>query len=218
MRLRPFHTMLAVSVAVAVTGVTLGLQARTGPGDDGFAERRTAVPHREHHTRIPVERTIAPPLPIAPRFGAGIDGAPRLEWRLAEDTDGARVELCPTDDFADGTTRHMDVVGEELALPAPWPAGVWYWRLRGLSAGTVGDRATPTWMVFVSDSSGASTEAPQPSTALARRNPPAAPAEPAPPPQFVPTVNDENDPEWYSKVAALIDEVRSPGGRQATRD
>ncbi len=225
MRFRPFHSMLAVAVAVAVTGLTLGLQARAGSGDDDFAQRPVTALHREHHTRIPVERSIAPPLPIAPRFGAGVSGAPKLEWRLAEDTDGARVELCPTDDFADGTTRHMDVEGEEIGLPEPWPAGVWYWRLRGRAAGVVGDRATPTWMLFVSDSSGAYSDAPRPATALARRDPPAAPPAASPaaqaeldPPQFVPTVDDENDPDWYAKVAALIDEVRSPGGRPATRD
>ena len=46
--------------------------------------------------------------------------------------------------------------GEQVALPAPWPSGVWYWRLRGRDGAIVGDRSTPTWMVYVTDGAGAS--------------------------------------------------------------
>jgi hypothetical protein len=204
--------MLAVSAAVAVTGITLGLQARAGYGDDGLAQRSAAVMHHERHARMPVELSIAPPMPVSPRFGADASSTPRLEWRLAENTDGARVDLCPTDDFNEETTRHFDVDGEQVALPSPWPAGVWYWRLRGLNGGAVGDRATPTWMLYVSDPSTAWQEGQGTPNVVVRADRPTANVE-SPAPQFVPSSNDENDPEWYAKVAALIDEARSPGHR-----
>jgi hypothetical protein len=87
-------------------------------------------------------------LAVSPRYASEVAGAPRLAWRLAEGVDGARVELCPTNDFDEATVRRVDVVGDEITLPATWPAGVWYWRLRGRAGADFGDRATPTWMFY----------------------------------------------------------------------
>ena len=70
-------------------------------------------------------------------------------WHLEEGTDGARVELCRTPDFDATTTRHIDVHGDRLDLPAGWPEGAWYWRLRGREDGMTGTRVAPTWMLFV---------------------------------------------------------------------
>jgi hypothetical protein len=151
-----FHTMLGVSIAVALTGIALGAQARRGPEDGLDGASHTAAIHRGAHSRVPVEESVAPPLPIAPRFGAAVAGRPVLAWRLEEGTDGARVELSPTSDFDDATLRRIDVRGEEVTLPAPWPSGVWYWRLRGRDGATIGDRATPTWMLYVTDGPSAS--------------------------------------------------------------
>lgn len=151
-----FHAMLGVSVAVTLTGITLGAEARYG-GDESLAgPSNTTAAGRVHRGRLAIEQAIAPPLPVAPRYGAEVTGTPTLGWRLAEGTDGARVELCPTSDFDESTTKRIDVTGEELRLPASWPAGVWYWRLRGREDAAVGDRATPTWMLFVVDASSAS--------------------------------------------------------------
>jgi len=151
-----FHAMLGVSIAVALTGITLGAEARRGPEDGLDGSSHSAAAHRAERARISAEQSVAPPLPIAPRFGAELAGRPVLAWRLEEGTDGARVELSPTSDFDEATLRRIDVHGEEVALPAPWPSGVWYWRLRGRDGGLVGDRATPTWMLYVSSGAGAS--------------------------------------------------------------
>jgi hypothetical protein len=152
-----FHVMLGVSIAVAVTGIALGAESRRRP-DDGLdgSSQHTAAAHRAERARMAVEQSVAPPLPIAPRFGAEVGGRPTLAWRLDEGTDGARVELSPTSDFDDATLRRIDVRGEQLVLPPTWPAGVWYWRLRGRDGAIVGDRATPTWMLYVTESAGAS--------------------------------------------------------------
>jgi hypothetical protein len=109
----------------------------------------TSPLHRQPSSRIPVEQAVAPPLPISPHYGEEISGQPTLAWRLMEGTSGARVELCPTMDFDGETTRHIDVVGDKVMLPASWPAGVWFWRLRGRTGRVVGDRTTPTWMLYV---------------------------------------------------------------------
>ncbi|HEY6459916.1 MAG TPA: hypothetical protein VIY73_07180 [Polyangiaceae bacterium] len=152
-----FHAMLGVSLVVASAGIVLGAQARRGHEDAATGPSHTAALRHAPHEHAALEQTIAPPLPVSPRFGAEVGAGPTLSWRLPAGTDGARVELCPTSDFADETTRRVDVPGEELRLPAQWPAGVWYWRLRGREQGAVGDRATPTWMVYVTpDGSSAS--------------------------------------------------------------
>ena len=216
MRFGPFHCMLAVSVAIASTGVVLGLRARLGSRADGLADSsRTAPPPRPAggaggaptpRPGLAVERSIPPPLPVAPRFGAAVSGSPKLEWRLAEHTDGARVELCPTNDFDGATTRHLDVDGEEVGLPPPWPPGVWYWRLRGISGSDVGQRATPTWMVYVSEGRG---DGKGPQAAALPADAPTAKAEPTNPPQLPPPDDEEAEPDWYARVAALIDQARS---------
>jgi hypothetical protein len=151
-----FHAMLGVSIAIAVTGIALGAEARRGPEDGLAGSSHTAAAQRAGNARIAAEQSVAPPFPIAPRFGATTGGRPVLAWRLEEGTDGARVELSPTSDFDDATLRRLDVRGEQVALPTPWPSGVWYWRLRGRDGSIVGDRATPTWMLYVTDGAGAS--------------------------------------------------------------
>ncbi|HEY3817925.1 MAG TPA: hypothetical protein VGL81_12175 [Polyangiaceae bacterium] len=152
----PFHLMLGLSIAVAVTGIALGAEARRGPEDGLDGSSHTAAVHRGERARVAVEQSVAPPLPIAPRFGAEVPGRPVLAWRLEEGTDGARVELSPTSDFDESGIRRIDVRGQQVTLPPTWPAGVWYWRLRGRDGAIVGDRATPTWMLFVTESAGAS--------------------------------------------------------------
>jgi hypothetical protein len=97
-------------------------------------------------------RGIVPPLPCSPRFGASFPGRPVLSWHRIAGARGARVELSPTLDFDEATIHRFDVAGERLELPVPWPQGVWYWRLRGLARGAVGERTTPTWMFSVESS------------------------------------------------------------------
>ena len=149
-----FHAMFGLAIAIAATGTALGVEARLAQPDVSEGSHRKVDSPGDR--AIAATRAVAPPLPIAPRFGAGIAGSPTLSWRLEEGTDGARVELCPTRDFDESTIRRIDVDGEQVTLPAPWPAGFWYWRLRGRDGRVVGDRTTPTWMVYVTDGNGPS--------------------------------------------------------------
>jgi hypothetical protein len=149
-----FHALLFLAVGVTAGGLTMGVEHRLRASDalPATGALRAAALHRAPHPRRAVEETIPPPLPIGPRYGEEVQAAAvaELTWRLAEGTDGARVELCPTSDFDEGTTRRIDVVGEELKVaPGALPAGIWYWRLRGRQGGVIGDRATPTWMLSV---------------------------------------------------------------------
>jgi hypothetical protein len=146
-----FHALLALAVGSVLAGVAMGVEARMRREDDELrpSAMHTARMRRGSYERLPIESTIAPPLPVAPRYAAEVVGPPRLVWRLSEGADGARIELCPTNDFDEASVRRLDVVGDEVMLPSPWPAGVWYWRLRGRAGGDVGDRATPTWMLYV---------------------------------------------------------------------
>ncbi|HEY8090584.1 MAG TPA: hypothetical protein VIF09_22135 [Polyangiaceae bacterium] len=147
-----FHVMLGVSVAITTAGIALGLEVRDELVSSHLAAH-TSPTHRVSAERLDVEQALPPPLPVSPRYGAEVGTSAILSWRLTEATDGARVELCPTSDFDEARTRHIDVTGEELRLPPTWPTGVWYWRLRGRQDGAIGDRATPTWMLFVNDGS-----------------------------------------------------------------
>jgi hypothetical protein len=124
--------------AVTATGIDLVAQA---PPSSGSSETASA---------------LAPPFPNAPRLGETCTTAPVLAWHNIEGARGARVELSPTLDFPEQTIRRFDVAGERLVLPSPWPAGTWYWRLRGLSHGVLGERSTPTWS-FIVESPGSAT-------------------------------------------------------------
>jgi hypothetical protein len=95
------------------------------------------------------EMAIPPPIPLLPRYGEKVTSRVPMLWHLEDGTDGARVELCRTPDFDATTTRFLDVHGDRLDLPAGWPEGAWYWRLRGREEGMTGARVAPTWMLFV---------------------------------------------------------------------
>jgi hypothetical protein len=202
-----FNVMLAVSVAVALTGITLGAQARFAGERPREPEQESGTQHtaalrRAPRERVAFEQTIAPPVPVSPRFATAVWGPPALAWRLEEGTDGARVELCPSSDFDDAKTVRLDVSGDHVQLPAPWPSGVWYWRLRGRTRAYVGQRTTPTWMLYVGAPQGlanaSETDFGEPMAPTAR--PPAV-----------------TDTDWYEKVSALIDEVRAPGSGSYTK-
>jgi hypothetical protein len=144
-----FQAMLGVSIAITATGIAFGVKARPMGQDEVVGASHTAASHRLAPGRTTVEQSVAPPLPVAPRFGAEGGWRPALSWHLEQGTDGARVELSPTSDFDEVTLRRIDVRGDRVVLPASWPSGVWYWRLRGREGAIVGDRATPTWMLYV---------------------------------------------------------------------
>ena len=151
-----FHAMLVFAVAIVVVG--LGCGSAEWSRYDAARLPSHATLHRGAHSRLPLEATIAPPITIVPRYGEAVTPGTTLVWRLTEGTDGARVEMSRTPDFDPARTRLIDVDGDRLRLPAGLAAGAWYWRLRGESGGAVGERATPTWMLVVSQPQAESTD------------------------------------------------------------
>lgn len=142
-----FHAMLVAAVAIVLAGLECG-SAQWASWEAARVPAHATL-HRGTHSRLPLEATIAPPIAIVPRYGAGVAPGTTLVWRLTEGTDGARVELSPTPEFDPARTRVIDVDGDRMRLPAGLAAGAWYWRLRGESDGAVGERATPTWMLVI---------------------------------------------------------------------
>ncbi len=144
--------LLSTTLIAAAIGVAAVARARTSAGstDDGSSTDTTAV-RRGDVARLPIERTLAPPTPLAPRYGESTTGVTTLSWWIDDRTDGARVELSPTPDFDDAATVRVDVAGDHADVPTS--PGVWYWRLRGRLEGAVGDRTSHTWMFYVPEPS-----------------------------------------------------------------
>ena len=142
-----FHGMLGFAVGIVATGVAYGAVARDHVIRDGASGHPR--PHAEVQQRLSVQAALDPPTPLLPRYGEQVAGGSSVVWHLAEGTDGARIELSRTPTFDDAVTHHFEADGERLRLPAGWPAGVWYWRLRGRADGVIGDRAAPAWMLVV---------------------------------------------------------------------
>jgi hypothetical protein len=138
-------TMRATGVGLALlatAGVAAAHRVRSGGGEaPGTSENVAAATRRGIEPRTPAERAIAAPSVEGPAVGEVVRGAPTLSWRLAAGTDGARVELSPTSDFDDAATLRYDAPGDRLVVPAV--PGVWHWRLRGRSAGAIGEAASP---------------------------------------------------------------------------
>jgi hypothetical protein len=139
-----------LGVAVLSTAGLAGASRERSPVfDAATVESYSAATHRSKSARILAEDAIAAPTAATPGPGAVLREGPLLSWRLDDPSlDGARVELSPSPDFEDATTVRYDVRGVGLGIPAV--PGLWYWRLRGRSDGTIGARPGPTWSFTVS--------------------------------------------------------------------
>jgi len=163
-----FHGILGLSMGAVAAGVLVGAQDRLAriESDESTSGSPSARLHHALAERTSVEATIAPPVPVSPRFAQEVSATPALTWRLEDGTDGARIELCPTNDFDPDTTRRIDVSGDHVQLAAALPPGVWYWHLRGRRRAYLGDRTTPTWMLYVRGGEGATTAQADPVSGL----------------------------------------------------
>jgi hypothetical protein len=144
-----FHAMLGFSIGIVGTGMAYGTVARDHGGHDGARLRLSRGHAAAAQIRVPVEATVAPPLPMLPRYGVAVTPGATLVWHLLEGTDGAQVELSSTPTFEPGTTKLLDVDGETLKLPTDLGTGILYWRLRGRAGDVTGERTSSTWMVDV---------------------------------------------------------------------
>jgi hypothetical protein len=89
--------------------------------------------------------SVAPPRPVAPVSVSFVTSRrPTFRWRLADGSDGARVEAC-ADRACTRVLMAFDATGDRGAPPAELPPGVVFWRLRGRSNGAVGDSTSATW-------------------------------------------------------------------------
>lgn len=103
-------------------------------------------------------RALAPddglpaPRAIGPVHASWVNGSrPHLRWQLAPGTTGARVEFC-RNRFCDGPEKKTwDANGDDFTVPEELAAGVWFWRLYGKTADTVGrgQSVSPFWAVLV---------------------------------------------------------------------
>ena len=146
-----FHAMLGFSIGVVGTGLVYGTVVHDRVAHDGTrghgARGRDVLAQAQ--ARVPLELSIAPPLPLFPRYGDPVAPGTTLAWHLLDGTDGAQVEISSTPTFEPGTTQRLEVDGETVKLPAAIGAGMWFWRLRGRQGDIIGDRTTSTWMVDV---------------------------------------------------------------------
>jgi hypothetical protein len=69
---------------------------------------------------------------------------PTFRWELAPGTDGASVEICRDRGFT-AMCQTVDATGTSARAATPLSPGVWFWRLRGRSGGSVGTRTGPIW-------------------------------------------------------------------------
>jgi len=142
-----FHAMLGFALGIVGTGVAYGAVTHERATSEGAAGHPRS--HSSVDQGVSVQAALDPPAPLLPRYGEQIAAGSSLVWKLGEGSDGARIELSRTPAFDESATHAFEVDGERLRLPGQWPAGAWYWRVRGRSDGVIGDRASPTWMLVI---------------------------------------------------------------------
>ena len=102
-----------------------------------------------------VDDSVAAPRPISPISVSLIASSrPRLRWDLgpnvgaAAPLTGAVVELSRTRDFA-GEVKRFSSKSIELVVPEDLEAGIWFWRLKGEAAGSLGTKTSAVWEMLV---------------------------------------------------------------------
>ncbi|MDP3274100.1 MAG: FG-GAP-like repeat-containing protein [Deltaproteobacteria bacterium] len=89
------------------------------------------------------------PRQIAPMSTSTVTSQrPTLRWEPAMELTMARVELC-RDRAMTAMCQSMTVAANRAQPAAALAPGLWYWRLRGVQAGTEGSRTSPVWQFRV---------------------------------------------------------------------
>jgi len=124
-------------------------QALDGPIDSIPAEAGDACDGMSVGSScLPIVGSIPAPRPISPLSTARVtSGIPLLTWELPSGVGGAVVECC-------GDRACTQIIQTFLAPgtsghPTAMPSGVSFWRLLGVSGGSVGSTPSPTWELFV---------------------------------------------------------------------
>ena len=102
------------------------------------------------------DASVTAPRPISPISVSLIASSrPRLRWDLGAGATattasltGAVVELSRTRDFA-GDVKRFTAKGIELVVPEDLEPGIWFWRLKGEAAGSLGTTPSAVWEMLV---------------------------------------------------------------------
>lgn len=99
-----------------------------------------------------VDEAVVAPRPLSPVSVSFIASArPRLRWDLGNgagsNLTGAVVEMSRTREFVE--SKRFVAKGGELVVPEDLELGVWFWRLKGDAAGTIGTKPSPVWEMVV---------------------------------------------------------------------
>ena len=96
---------------------------------------------------------ILPSRLIGPLSGTIVSRAPVLRWQSAAGTDGARVDLCPTDSCT-GRITSFTAGASSGTPPMPLAPGRYFWRVIGRNGMREGTAASEVWSFSVGRSSG----------------------------------------------------------------
>ena len=133
--------MLGFSIGVVGTGLVYGTVVHDRVAHDGTrghgARGRDVLAQAQ--ARVPLELSIAPPLPLFPRYGDPVAPGTTLAWHLLDGTDGAQVEILVDADLraghdaaAGGRWRDREAAGSDrrgdVVLAAAWSSGGHHWR------------------------------------------------------------------------------------------
>ncbi len=103
----------------------------------------------------PVCADCKAPQPLAPLSTAtATSQTPLFKWALAAGTDGASIDVC-RDRACTVIAATVAATGSSAVLTTSLVQGVYFWRLRGTSAGLVGTATSPVWELFVGAASAA---------------------------------------------------------------
>jgi hypothetical protein len=92
---------------------------------------------------------LAAPRPVAPVGVSFLTSRrPTFRWALGGGADGARVEVC-RDRACTAIVASFDAPGDQGSPPDELPAGVVFWRLRGMHGGAAGASTSAAWEAVV---------------------------------------------------------------------
>lgn len=92
---------------------------------------------------------LPPPRPLGPLSGSWVNGLrPRFRWELPIGVRDVEVEVARDRDFT--SVKRFATEGPAIELTEDLEPGMWFWRLRSVSAdGTIGQAYSPIWEVLV---------------------------------------------------------------------
>lgn len=127
----------------------VGLAACAAPSSFDGLSGGNPKPTNELRTRA-ADPTMDAPRPLSPVSVSWVSTLrPTFKWQAAAGTTGAVVEVCKTRACAGDDVRRIEADGETITVPEDLEAGIWFWRVFGMSKDRVGTKPSATWEVLV---------------------------------------------------------------------